>query len=176
MEFRWRVLAAMLCLIAAKLAGVALPFALKQVVDSLDTAQTVAISLPLLALLVYGFLRFSTILLGEIRDSIFGRVTENAMRRIALRVFDHLHSLDLNFHLSRRTGGLSRDIERGTAGISFLMRFLLFNILPTLLEIALVTGILFYNYGALFALIILVSVCAYGLFSILVTDWRNRYV
>lgn len=176
MEYRGRVVVAIICLVAAKLATVALPFALKQIVDSLDSARTVVVSLPLLALVYYGLLRLGTIILGEIRDSIFGRVTENAMRKIALNVFNHLHAMDVEFHLSRKTGGLSRDIERGTNGISFLMRFLLFNIVPTLLEIAMVAGILLYNYGFVYALIIIVSVGLYSLFSIRVTDWRNQYV
>jgi len=176
MEFRGRVIIAMICLVLAKLASVALPFAIKNIVDSLDSTQTTIVALPLMFLLLYGFLRFSTIILGEIRDTIFGRVTEHAMRRIALNVFRHLHTLDLDFHLSRRTGGLSRDIERGTSGISFLMRFMLFNIVPTLLEIAMVTAILFFNYGAGFALIIIISVALYSVYSVLVTDWRNSFV
>jgi ABC-type transport system involved in Fe-S cluster assembly fused permease/ATPase subunit len=176
MVFRGRVIIAMLCLVMAKLASVTLPFAMKYIVDSLDTAQNKIISLPLLFLVLYGILRFGTIIFGEIRDSIFGRVTENAMRKVALNVFNHLHTLDLEFHLSRKMGGLSRDIERGTSGISFLMRFLLFNIVPTLLEILMVTGILFYNYGAAFAAIIIISVTTYIVFSVLVTDWRNSYV
>ena len=176
MVFRGRVIIAMLCLVMAKLASVTLPFAMKYIVDSLDATQTRVITLPLLFLVFYGILRFGTIIFGEIRDSIFGRVTENAMRKIALNVFNHLHTLDLEFHLSRKMGGLSRDIERGTSGISFLMRFLLFNIVPTLLEILMVTGILFYNYGAAFAVIIITSVTTYIIFSVLVTDWRNSYV
>ena len=115
MEFRGRVILAMVCLVLAKLATVTLPFAMKYIVDSLDTAQSQVIALPLMFLLFYGILRFGSIILGEIRDTIFGRVTEHAMRRVGLNVFNHLHRLDLEFHLSRRTGGLSRDIERGTS-------------------------------------------------------------
>ena len=154
LEFRGRVIIALLCLILAKLTSVTLPFAMKYIVDSLDTTQVQLIALPLGFLLLYGLLRFGTIILGEIRDTIFGRVTERAMRRVGLRVFKHLHSLDLDFHLSRRTGGLTRDIERGTTGISFIMRFMLFSILPTLFEISLVTFILLYNYGIAFASLI----------------------
>ena len=148
MEFRGRVSLAMLCLLLAKLASVALPFAIKFIVDSLDTAQSTLITLPIIFLLLYGFLRFSTIILGEIRDTIFGRVTEHAMHRIGLVVFKHLHSLDIEFHLSRQTGGLSRDIDRGINGISFLMRFMLFNIIPTLFEIALVADSILFMYPA----------------------------
>lgn len=176
MEFRTRVFLAMACLLLAKLATITMPFAMKYIVDSLDRSQNQIIVLPVMFLVFYGLLRFSSIILGEIRDTIFGRVTEHAMRRIALKVFSHLHMLDIGFHLSRKTGALSRDIERGTSGISFLMRFLLFNIIPTLLEILLVTGILLYNYGWSFALIILLSVVAYIGFSIRATDWRTRFV
>ena len=175
-EFPARVGLALGCLILAKLATVALPFALKYIVDSLDATQSRIIVVPLAFLLLYGLLRFGTIIFGELRDTIFGRVTERAMRRIGLKVFRHLHSLDLDYHLSRRTGALARDIERGTNGISFLMRFLLFNILPTLFEITLVAGILFYKYGAWYAVIVLVSAVVYIVFSILVTDWRTDFV
>jgi ATP-binding cassette subfamily B protein len=114
--------------------------------------------------------------LGEIRDTLFGRVTERAMRRLGLEVFEHLHALDLAFHLNRQTGGLSRDIDRGTNGISFLMRFMVFNIGPTLLEIGFVITILFINYGLTFAGIILAAVVSYVYFSMKATDWRTQYV
>jgi len=175
-EFPARVGFAVACLILAKLATIGLPFALKYIVDSLDSTQSRVVAVPLAFLLLYGMLRFGSIIMGEVRDTIFGRITERAMRRIGLKVFRHLHSLDLDYHLSRRTGGLARDIERGTNGVSFLMRFMLFNILPTLLEIALVTGILYYNYGVWYALIVFVSVTVYITFSILVTEWRTNYV
>jgi ATP-binding cassette subfamily B protein len=116
------------------------------------------------------------IMLGEIRDTVFGRVTERAMRRIGLQVFEHVHGLDLDFHLNRRTGGLARDIERGTNGISFLMRFFVFNIAPTLIEIGLVIGLLMYNYGIAFAAITLSSVLLYIAFSMVTTDWRTKFV
>ncbi|MFQ5661145.1 MAG: ABCB family ABC transporter ATP-binding protein/permease [Gammaproteobacteria bacterium] len=176
LEFRERVILAIICLVLAKLASVAVPFAMKYIVDALDTAQSKVIALPLLFLLLYGLLRFGTIILGEIRDAIFGRVTERAMRRIGLRVFKHLLSLDVDYHLSRRTGALARDIERGTTGIGFMMRFMLFNILPTLFEITLVACILFFNYGLSFALIIVVSVTLYIAFSVIVTEWRTDFV
>ena len=120
-----RISLALLCLIAAKLASVGLPFALKKIVDYLDTSSASALTLvPIALLLAYGGLRFANVLFGELRDTLFGRVTERAMREIGLTVFRHLHQLDLDFHLNRRTGGLSRDIERGTNGISFLLRFM----------------------------------------------------
>jgi len=176
MEFRGRVNLAIFCLVLAKLSNVALPFAMKYIVDDLDSAHQKIIAVPLLFLLLYGLLRFGSVIFGELRDTVFGRVSERAMRRIGLKVFKHLHSLDLDFHLSRRTGGLSRDIERGTTGIGFLLRFMLFNILPTLLEIALVAGILFFNYGIAYALIILGSVALYIIFSVVVTEWRTDFI
>ncbi len=175
-DFPGRVTLALVLLVTAKLASVTLPLLLKQIVDALDGSQHAVLALPLGLLLAYGGLRLVNVLFGELRDVVFGRVAERAMRRAALRVFQHLHQLDLDFHLSRRTGGLSRDIERGISGISFLLRFMLFNILPTLLEIALVAGILLFNYGSAFALITAGSVAAYVLFSIVVTEWRTRFV
>jgi ATP-binding cassette subfamily B protein len=127
-------------------------------------------------LLAYGALRLSNILFTEIRDALFGRVTERAMRRVGLQVFDHLHALDLDFHLSRQTGALARDIERGTNGISFLMRSTLFNIAPTLFEISLVLIILSLNFSLWFPAIVLFAVGVYGVFSIFVTEWRTNFV
>lgn len=177
-EFKQRVALAMLCLILAKVASVGLPFILKYAVDSLNDSSTITPLLlaPIALVAAYGVFRFLNVILGEVRDTLFGRVTERAMRRLGLEVFEHLHRLDLGFHLSRQTGGLSRDIDRGTNGISFLMRFMVFNIGPTLLEIAFVVGILFTQYGAKFALIILCSVILYVFFSMKATDWRTRYV
>ncbi len=177
-EFKQRVALAILCLVFAKIASVALPFTLKYIVDSLNDPATITPLLlaPIGLVVAYGGFRFLNVILGEVRDTLFGRVTERAMRRLGLEVFDHLHRLDLRFHLSRQTGGLSRDIDRGTNGISFLMRFMVFNIGPTLLEITFVVGILFTQYGAKFALIILCSVITYVFFSMKATDWRTRYV
>ena len=177
-EFKVRVGLALLCLIAAKTASIYLPFILKYTVDDLNAERAVdaLVLVPFGLVAAYGLLRLANVLFGEIRDTLFGRVTERAMRRLGLQVFRHLHDLDLDFHLNRQTGGLSRDIERGTSGISFLMRFLVFNIIPTLFEIAVVVGVLFYNYGVSFALIILVSVVGYVSFSVKATDWRTKYV
>lgn len=177
LEFRQRVLLALLCLVAAKLASVGLPYVLKHTVDSLNVKTELAlVAVPIALIVAYGGLRLFNVILGEVRDTLFGRVTERAMRRLGLTVFEHLHKMDLDFHLSRQTGGLSRDIERGTSGISFLMRFMVFNIGPTLLEIALVVGLLLVQYGWSFALIILSSVIVYVWFSMKATDWRTRYV
>jgi len=177
-EFKTRVWLAISCLVGAKLASVALPFVLKHIVDNLNlkSAAETLMAIILSLIIAYGALRLANVLFGEIRDMLFGRVTERAMRRIGLKVFNHLHKLDLDFHLSRQTGGLSRDVERGTSGISFLMRFMVFNIGPTLLEIAMVVGILLYNYGFTFAVVILSAVIIYVTFSIKATDWRTKYV
>jgi ATP-binding cassette subfamily B protein len=176
-EFKQRVALAILCLVAAKLASIGLPYVLKYTVDSLNgDLSTLAVAVPISLIVAYGVLRLLNVLLGEIRDTLFGRVTERAMRRVGLKVFKHLHNLDLGFHLNRRTGGLSRDIERGTNGISFLMRFMVFNIVPTLLEISLVVGLLLYQFGISFALIIVISVVVYVGFSMKATDWRTQFV
>lgn len=184
MEYKGRVILAALCLVGAKLASVSMPFVLKDLVDGLaggsggDTAtvENVWLWFPLGLLLAYGAVRLLNVLLGEVRDVLFGRVTERAMRRMSLKVFRHLHKLSLNFHLSRQTGALQRDIERGTNGISFLMRFVIFNILPTIFELCLVIGLLLINYPAWFALITLVAVVSYVVYTARVTEWRTMYV
>ncbi len=175
-EFRARMGVAFLLLVLAKLATVAMPWALKNIVDGLDKTQHQVIAIPLLMLVFYGVLRFSSVFFSEARDAVFSRVTERAMRRMVLSVFRHLHSLDLEFHLSRQTGGISRDIDRGGNGFGFLMRMLVFNIVPTLIEIGLVAGILLLNFSLWYALIILLSVCSYIYFTVVTTEWRNRYV
>jgi ATP-binding cassette subfamily B protein len=173
---RTRVAIALALLVGAKGATVVLPIVLKHIVDALDANESARVALPVALLLAYGALRLASVLFGQLRDLVFGRVTERAMRHIALNVFEHLHALDLDFHLSRRTGGLSRDIERGIGGISFLLRFMLFNIIPTLLEIAMVAGILLFYYSAWFAVIVLVSVVVYIAATTLLTEWRTRHV
>ena len=176
MEFRGRVFLALLFLLLAKLANVMIPFAMKHIVDALDSSQSQIIAVPIVFLAMYGLLRLGTILFGEIRDTIFGRVTERAMHRIGLKLFKHLHALDLDFHLSRRTGGIARDIDRGTNGINFLMRFMLFNIIPTLLEISLITVILLVSYSAWYALIIVAAVTVYITYSVILTEKRTNIV
>jgi ATP-binding cassette subfamily B protein len=174
---RGRVALAVLCLLGAKVALMYIPFLLKALVDGLDTdPNQLAMQVILILVLAYGAARLTTTLFGEIRDTLFGRVTEKAMHEISLSTFKHVHSLDLEYHLNRRTGGLARDIERGTDGISFLLRFFIFNIAPTLFEIAMVAIILWVNYGGQYALIVLLSVMAYGSFSFRATSWRTQYV
>jgi ATP-binding cassette subfamily B protein len=155
----------------AKLASVAVPLLLKEVVDALDQPQDMLV-LPVLFVVGYGVLRLCSTLFGEIRDAIFAKVTQRAIRRVAIRVFGHLHALSLRFHLERQTGGVSRDIERGSRGISFLLNFMLFNILPTLLEIGLVAIILLSNYDIWFSIIIFSTLVAYIALTLLVTERR----
>jgi len=180
LEFKTRVGLALLCLVGAKIASVGMPFILKRIVDDLDaqvsSTELLLVSVPIALLVSYGVIRLLNVLLGEVRDTLFGRVTERAMRRIGLKVFEHLHALDLAFHLDRKTGGLSRDIERGTSGVSFIMRFLVFNIVPTFLELFLVMGILWQQYRIEFALIVMASVVSYVWFSKSMTDWRTQFI
>ncbi|WP_286261851.1 ABCB family ABC transporter ATP-binding protein/permease [Thalassotalea atypica] len=176
-EFKIRIAIAMACLIATKIASVYLPFILKDIVDYLDNISTQqALIVPFGLVLAYGLVRFSIVFFAEVRDTLFGRVTERAIRRIGLKVFQHLHKLDLDFHLNRQTGGLSRDIDRGTSGINFLMRFMVFNIVPTIIEIVMVIGILWVNYGISFALTVFGSVAAYIAYSVYATEWRTGFI
>lgn len=177
-EFRGRVVLSLALLVLAKLATVATPIALKYIVDYLDQNRgaDMLLWIPVILVVAYGVLRFGATLFNELRDAVFARVAERAMRRVSLRVFEHLHHRELAFHLDRKTGGLARDIERGTNGISFLLRFTLFNIVPTLLEILLVAGILFVVFNVGYVLAILVAVVVYVVFSIKITEWRTKFV
>ena len=173
-EFRGRVAAAVAFLLLAKLANVAVPVVLKEIVDALSGGKAL-LAVPLALLTAYGVLRLSTTLFTELREIVFARVTHRTARRIALEVFRHLHSLSLRFHLDRQTGGLSRDIERGVRGISSLMSYTLYSILPTLVEILLVTGVLLYLYDLRFALITFATLVAYVFFTVTVTEWRTKF-
>ncbi|PPI79941.1 ABC transporter ATP-binding protein/permease [Marinobacter flavimaris] len=177
-EFRGRVALSLALLVLAKLATVATPIALKYIVDYLDQNRgaDMLLWIPVILVVAYGALRFGATLFNELRDAVFARVAERAMRRVSLRVFEHLHQRELAFHLDRKTGGLARDIERGTNGISFLLRFTLFNIVPTLLEILMVAGILFVVFNVGYVLAILVAVVVYVVFSIKITEWRTKFV
>jgi len=170
-EFRARVALALAFLISAKLANVGVPLILKEVVDSLD-AQTAVLVLPLALLAAYGILRFSTTLFAELRDIVFVRVTQRAIRRVALTVFRYIHSLSLRFHLERQTGGVSRDIERGTRGISSLLSYMLFSIIPVMLEFSLVAAILLAKFDWRFAAVTFTAVAVYIAFTVSVTEWR----
>lgn len=176
LEFRTRIIVAFGCLVLAKLASVYLPFVLKYTVDTLDQQQHVVLLGTIGLIAAYGVLRLANVVLSELRDMLFGRVTERAMRRISMKVFSHLQHLDLKFHLDRKTGGLARDIERGVSGISFVMRFFVFNIGPTLIELMLVIGILTSKYGAKYGLVIAASVVVYITFTVYVTNWRLKFI
>jgi ATP-binding cassette subfamily B protein len=171
LEFKWRVAFVIILLIASKLANVVVPLALKEIVDAMSKPQAM-LAIPVFLIAGYGLLRLFSTLFGELRDALFAKVTQRAIRRVAIQVFEHLHSLSLRFHLERQTGGVSRDIERGTRGISFLLTFLLFNILPTLLEIALVAAILFVKYNPWFAIITFATLVLYIAFTLIITEWR----
>jgi ATP-binding cassette subfamily B protein len=177
-DHRRRIALAMACLLLAKGAILVIPFIMKHLVDglNLESGARLAGSLALGLIAAYGIARLSSVLFAELRDTLFGRVTERAMRSLGLSVFRHVHQLDLGFHLERRTGGLARDIERGTSGVSFLLRFMVFNIVPTLFEIAVVVSVFLFSYGLSYALVTLVSVVAYGWFSFGATEWRTRFV
>jgi ATP-binding cassette subfamily B protein len=174
-EFRGRASLALVLLVLADLAVVVVPWFLKRAVDELGPGHALLV-LPAGLLVGYGAMRFAGTFLGELRDVVFELATLRAARRVALKVFRHLHDLDLAFHLERQTGGLSRDIERGISGISFLLRFMLFNIIPTLLEIAMVATILLAKYDWHFAAIAFVAVALYVFFSVMVSEWRTKYV
>ncbi|WP_026355000.1 ABCB family ABC transporter ATP-binding protein/permease [Massilia niastensis] len=176
--YKWRVMAALGALIGAKMANVGVPMVLKQLIDQLaiDPAHPHALLvLPVGALIAYGLLRLSTTLFTELREFLFARVTQRAVRTIALKVFRHLHALSLRFHLNRQTGGMTRDIERGTRGVNSLISYSLFNVLPTLVEITLVLGYLALNYDIWFSAITAVALAAYIAFTVIVTEWRTHF-
>jgi ATP-binding cassette subfamily B protein len=173
-EYKGRVIAAVACLVLAKVANVGVPVLLKQIVDSLDRA-TAVLFVPLALLVAYGLLRLSTTAFTELREFLFAKVTQRAVRKIALQVFRHLHALSLRFHLHRQTGGLTRDVERGQRGISTLVSYALFSILPTLVEITLVMGILIARYDWTFMAITAVALTLYIFFTVMITEWRTHF-
>ena len=173
-EYKGRVLAAIACLVLAKVANVGVPVLLKQIVDSLDR-ETAVLVVPFALLAAYGLLRLSTTLFTELREFLFAKVTQRAVRKIALQVFRHLHALSLRFHLTRQTGGLTRDVERGQRGISTLIQFALFSILPTLVEITLVSAILIARYDWTFMAITAGALVLYIAFTVFVTEWRTHF-
>ncbi len=178
LEWKWRVLLALLSLVAAKMANVGVPLILKQLIDNLAPMPgnpAYALVVPVGLLLAYGLLRLSATVFTELREFFFARVTQRAVRTIALKVFRHLHALSLRFHLNRQTGGVTRDIERGTRGISSLVSYTLFSILPTIVEITLVLGYLSFQYDIWFSGITVVALATYIIFTILITEWRTHF-
>lgn len=178
MEWKWRVLFALVSLVAAKMANVGVPLVLKQLIDKLaplPSQTTYILVVPVGLLIAYGALRLSATVFTELREFFFARVTQRAVRNIALKVFRHLHALSLRFHLNRQTGGVTRDIERGTRGISSLVSYTLFSILPTIVEITLVLGYLSFQYDIWFSAITVIALLTYVTFTVLITEWRTHF-
>jgi ATP-binding cassette subfamily B protein len=173
-HYRWRVLVALVLLVAAKLANIGVPITLKELVDRFDPKLD-ALTIPALLLMAYGALRLSTSLFQELRQVVFARVLARTSREITLKVFSHLHALSLRFHLDRRTGGVARDVERGMVSVADLLDWTIYTILPTLFEIALVSSYLIVRYDWSFALITIATLVAYIAFTFSVTEWRLRY-
>ncbi len=178
LEYKFRVAIALSCLVAAKVANLGIPILMKQLIDALNikaNSPQALLVVPAGLILAYGLLRISASLFTELRESLFARVTQNAVRKVALQVFEHLHSLALSFHLARQTGGVSRDIERGTRGIQSLISYSLYSILPTLIEFCLVLGYFAYSYDIWFASITFAALVLYIGFTVVVTEWRTHF-
>jgi len=178
LEHRTRVALAIACLIAAKFANLGVPIILKDLIDAMNLkpgSLQIYLIVPAGLIVAYGALRLSASLFSELRELLFAKVTQDAVRKIALQVFEHLHALTLQFHLGRQTGGVSRDIERGTRGIQTLVSFSLYSILPTIIEFALVLAYFAYYYDIWFAIITFVALVIYIVFTIKVTEWRTHY-
>jgi len=174
-NYRGRVVLALGFLILAKVANVGIPLVLKKIVDHLDASHGLGLMLPLSFLLLYGALRLGSSLFNELRDSVFARVRHGATRSVSVKVLEHLHKLSLRYHLERKTGGLSRDIDRGARSVSALLNYMVFSLLPTLVEITLIAGILLVNYSVWFAVITFAAVMIYITFTMKVTEWRMKY-
>lgn len=176
-DYRWRLGGALALLALAKLANIGVPVALKAIVDRLDTSgqATALLTVPLALLIAYGLLRFSTILFQELRNAVFAKAAQRSTRRITLKVFRHLHNLSLRFHLDRQTGGLSRDLERGSRSITQLLNYMIFSVLPTVFEILVVCGILLANFNPWFAIVTLITVVVYFVYTYKVTEWRIKF-
>lgn len=177
-QYKWRVLAALAFMVAAKVANVSVPLLLKELVDIMDIKPgdaSAVLVVPLGLLVGYGLLRLSTTLFTELRELVFAKATQGAARSIALETFRHLHALSLRFHLERQTGGMTRDIERGVRGIESLISYSLYSIVPTLIEVAMVLTILAVKFDAWFAWITLAALALYIVFTVVVTEWRTQF-
>ncbi len=177
-DFKWRVMLALAFLVAAKFGNVGVPLVLKRIVDALSIKPSdpaAVLVLPVSLLVAYGLLRLATTTFTELREMVFAKVTQRAVRNVALKVFGHLHALSLRFHLERQTGGMTRDIERGSRGISSLVSYTLYSILPTLVELSLVLVILAVRYDKWFTIITAVALVTYIAFTISVTEWRTHF-
>jgi ATP-binding cassette subfamily B protein len=173
-QMKYRIILALSFLLFAKIANVGIPIALKEIVDSLDSTQQILV-LPLGFLIAYGALRLASSLFNELRDAIFAKVRYQTMQEVSVSVFRHLHNLDLSFHLDRKIGSISRDIDRGTNSISTLLSILIFNIFPSLFEVSLVVGILLFNYEPIIAITALATVVFYIVLTLKITHWRMQY-
>ncbi|MCU7914787.1 MAG: ABC transporter ATP-binding protein/permease [Candidatus Thiodiazotropha sp. (ex Gloverina cf. vestifex)] len=174
-EYRGRALFALGCLVLAKLANVGIPLVLKEIVDGLEKGEQTMLILPLFLLLGYGLLRLGSALFNELRDAIFARVRYRAMRNLSNRVLNHLHELSLRFHLERQTGAISRDLERGTRSVSTILNYMVFSIIPMLVEFALVAVVLLTQYDIIFTLVTFGTVAVYVGFTLAITEWRMEY-
>ena len=177
-EYKWRAVAALAFMVGAKMANVGVPLLLKNLVDSMSFKPgdvRVVLVVPSALLLAYGLLRLSTTLFTELRELVFAKATEGAARRISLEVFRHLHALSLRFHLERQTGGMTRDIERGTRGVHSLISYSLYSIIPTLIEVTMVLSLLAVKFDVWFAGITGIALVFYILFTVTVTEWRTQF-
>ncbi|MEE9358310.1 MAG: ABC transporter transmembrane domain-containing protein, partial [Sedimenticolaceae bacterium] len=174
-NYRGRALLALGCLVFAKMANVGIPMILKEIVDLLDRQDSLELVLPVSLLLAYGVLRLSSSLFNELRDIVFARVRYHAMRRLSTEVLTHLHQLSLRFHLERRTGAISRDLERGTRSVSSILNYMVFSIIPMLVEFTLVAAILLVNYDLVFTLITFTTIGIFIAFTFVVTEWRMDF-
>jgi ATP-binding cassette, subfamily B, heavy metal transporter len=177
-QYKWRVLAALLLMVGAKLANVSVPLLLKNLVDTMSIKPgdpSAVLVVPAALLVGYGLLRLSTSLFTELRELVFSKATQGATRSIALQTFEHLHAMSLRFHLERQTGGMTRDIERGVRGIESLISYSLYSIIPTLIEVALVLGILAVKFDVWFAGITIAALVVYIVFTVTITEWRTKF-
>ena len=178
-QYKWRVIAALVFMVGAKVANVGVPLLLKQLVDTMNPNGGIVVSallvVPAALLVAYGLLRLSTTLFAELRDLVFAKATEGASRSISLQVFRHLHGLSLRFHLERQTGGMTRDIERGTRAVHSLISYSLYSIIPTLIEVAMVLTLLAVKFDVWFAWITIIALVFYITFTIIVTEWRTQF-
>ncbi|MEY3244454.1 MAG: Iron-sulfur clusters transporter atm1, mitochondrial [Pseudomonadota bacterium] len=175
--YKARIIFTIICLVAAKAANLGVPILLKHIVDamSIQTIPKALLAVPVSLIVAYGLLRLSASLFSELRELIFSKVTEHAVRQVGLQVFNHLHALSLRFHLSRQTGGMTRDIERGTRGIQSLISFSLYSIIPTLIELAMVLGYFSYAYEIAFVVVTFIALVCYVVFTVKVTEWRTHF-
>jgi ABC-type transport system involved in Fe-S cluster assembly fused permease/ATPase subunit len=175
--YKARIVFTLLCLVVAKAANLGVPIMLKKIVDamSITTTPQALLVVPVSLIVGYGLLRLSASLFAELRELIFSKVTEHAVRQVGLQVFNHLHALSLRFHLSRQTGGMTRDIERGTRGIQSLISYSLYSIIPTLIELTMVLGYLLYAYNIWFVIVTFIALICYVVFTVLVTEWRTHF-